>query len=69
MADLTYRIILRPELEGGYTVTVPALPGCVTYGSTLEEANAIAPNAVRAYLESMRKHAEPVIDDSGTFES
>ena len=69
MADLTYRIILRPELEGGYTVAVPALPGCVTYGSTLEEANAIAPNAVRAYLESMRKHAEPVIDDSGTFES
>lgn len=69
MADLTYRIILRPELEGGYTVTVPALPGCVTYGSTLEEANAIALNAVRAYLESMRKHAEPVIDDSGTFES
>ena len=69
MADLTYRIILRPELEGGYSVTVPALPGCVTYGSTLEEANAIAPNAVRAYLESMRKHAEPVIDDSGTFES
>ena len=69
MADLTYRIIMRPELEGGYTVAVPALPRCVTYGSTLEEANAMAPNAVRAYLESMRKHAEPVIDDSGTFES
>jgi len=69
MRDLTYRIILRPEPEGGYTVTVPALPGCVTYGSTLEEANAMAADAVRAYLESMRKHAEPVIDDSGTFES
>ena len=69
MADLTYRIILRPEPEGGYTVTVPALPGCVTYGSTLEEANAMAADAVRAYLESMRKHSEPVIDDSGTFES
>ena len=68
MADLTYRIILRPEPEGGFTVTVPALPGCVTYGSTLEEANAMAADAVRVYLESMRKHAEPVIDDIGTFE-
>ncbi len=69
MADLSYRIILRPEPEGGYTVTVPALPGCVTYGDTLEEAKAMAGDAVRAYLDSMRKHAEPVIDDSGTFES
>ena len=68
MAALSYRIILRPEPEGGYTVTVPALPGCVTYGDTLEEAKAMAGDAVRAYLDSMRKHAEPVIDDSGTFE-
>ena len=69
MSDLTYRIILRPEPEGGYTVTVPALPGCVTYGSSLEEANMMAADAVKAYVESMRKHAEPVVDDSGTFES
>ena len=67
MRGLTNRIILRPEPEGGYTVTVPALPGCVTYGGTFEVANAIAAAAVRAYLASMRKHAEPVIDDSGTF--
>ena len=65
MSDLTYRIILRPEPEGGYTVTVPALPGCVTYGRTMEEANMMAADAVKAYLESMRKHAEPVVDDSG----
>ena len=68
MSDLTYRIILRPEPEGGYTVTVPALPGCVTFGRTVEEANMMAADAVNAYLDSMRKHAEPVVDDSGTFE-
>ncbi len=68
MSDLTYRIILRPEPEGGYTVTVPALPGCVTFGRTVEEANMMAADAVNAYLGSMRKHAEPVVDDSGTFE-
>ena len=68
MSDLTYRIILRPEPEGGYTVTVPALPGCVTYGSTVEEANMMVADAVNAYLDSIRKHAEPLVDDSGTFE-
>ena len=55
MSDLTYRIILRPEPEGGYTVTVSALPGCVTYGSTLEEANAMAGDTVRASLASNSK--------------
>ena len=37
-----YTIILHPDIdEGGYTVTVPALPGCVTQGETIEEAIAI----------------------------
>ena len=69
MKDLNYRIILRPEPEGGFTVTVPALPGCVTYGETLEEAKNMANDAIQAYLESQRKHAEPILDDAGTFES
>ena len=66
MSDLTYRIILRPEPEGGYTVTVPALPGCVTFGRTVEEANMMAADAVNAYLESMRKYVKPEV---GKFES
>ncbi len=45
---LTYRIVLRPEPEGGYTVIVPTLPGCVTYGATKEEANKMAEDAIRA---------------------
>ena len=33
-----YTIILEPDIdEGGYTVTVPALPGCITQGETIEE--------------------------------
>ncbi len=65
---LTYKIMLRPEPEGGYTVTVPALPGCVTYGATREEANRMAEDAIRAYIESMKKHGEEIIDDSETEE-
>jgi len=33
-----YNVILRPEPEGGFTVVVPSLPGCVTYGRNLKEA-------------------------------
>ncbi len=38
MENLTYKILLRKEPEGGYTVIVPSLPGCITYGDTIEEA-------------------------------
>ena len=34
-----YKILLRREPEGGYTVTVPALPDCITYGENVDEAN------------------------------
>jgi hypothetical protein len=46
MKVLNYRVLLRKEPEGGYTVTVPSLPGCVTHGATLDEALAMAKEAV-----------------------
>ncbi|MBI4093378.1 type II toxin-antitoxin system HicB family antitoxin [Candidatus Kaiserbacteria bacterium] len=55
-----YQIVLRPEPEGGYTVLVPSLPGCVTYGRTVEEANEMAEDAIRGYLASLRKHGERI---------
>ena len=55
-----YNILLQPEPEGGYTVTCPSLPGLVTYGETLEEARAMAVEAVEAYLESLRMDHEPI---------
>jgi predicted RNase H-like HicB family nuclease len=46
-----YLIILNPDREsGGYTVSVPALPGCVTHGETVEDAIANAKKAITAYL-------------------
>lgn len=66
---LSFRIILRPEPEGGYTVSVPALPGCVTYGDTVEQAMIMAKDAVAVYIESMKAHGEEVHDDSSTIES
>ena len=49
-----YTVVLVPDPEdGGYTVTVPMLPGCVTEGDTVEEALDMARNAIRLYLEDL----------------
>ena len=58
--ERTYAVLLQPEPEGGFTVTCPSLPGLVTYGATLEEARAMAAEAIACYLESLRKDGEPL---------
>lgn len=68
MRVLSYRILLRKEPEGGYTVIVPSLPGCITYGETIEEAIRIAKEAIELYLESLKEHNEPIPTEEGTFE-
>ena len=58
---MEYTIILDPDEEGrGYTVLVPALPGCVTQGSTREEAIERAKEAISAYIESLEADGEAV---------
>ena len=59
-AARTYTVLLQPEPEGGYTVTCPALPGLVTYGETLEEARAMAADAISGYIECLREDGEPI---------
>lgn len=49
-----YEIVLTPQSEGGFTVTVPGLPGVVTEGETEEEARTMAADAIAGYLETMR---------------
>lgn len=62
--EYTFTIILHPdEEEGGYTVTVPALPGCVTQGETLEEAIGMARDAISLYLESLLADGQPIPEE------
>jgi len=56
MKTLSYRVLLRKEPEGGYTVIVPSLPGCITYGDTIEEAIEMAKEAIELYIESLKEH-------------
>jgi antitoxin HicB len=52
-AELTYRILIEKNEEGGYTVTVPSLPGCITQGDTWDEAIAHAREAIAGYVETL----------------
>jgi antitoxin HicB len=60
MRTLNYRILLRKEPEGGYTVLVPSLPGCITYGKTVEDAIEMAKDAIKGYVESLMADGEEV---------
>lgn len=64
----TYKIHLHKEEEGGYTVTVPALPGCVTYGENVDEAISMAKEAIELYIEELKERGEAIPDDSNTLE-
>jgi predicted RNase H-like HicB family nuclease len=63
MRTLSYTVLFEPQPEGGYTVHVPALPGCVTEGETMEETRRMAEDAIRAYCESLVADGEPLPPD------
>jgi predicted RNase H-like HicB family nuclease len=61
VGEREYTIILQPDSdEGRYTVTVPALPGVVTGGDTLEEAIAMARDAIACPLGALKASGRPI---------
>ena len=67
MTQYKYTVIFEPAEEGGYTVTVPALPGLVTEGDTLEEAKAMAIDAIKCHLSSLIHRNLPIPQDIKEF--
>jgi predicted RNase H-like HicB family nuclease len=57
---MKFKILIEKDEDGVYIVKVPDLPGCVTEGRTKKEALKNAREAIRAYLEALKKHKEPV---------
>jgi antitoxin HicB len=55
-----YTAFFEANEHGGYTVTVPALPGLVTEGKDLEHARVMAKDAVRCYIEGLKKAKESI---------
>ncbi len=60
-----YTVILEQEPDGGYVVTVPALPGCVSQGDTKDEAIENIREAIELYLEDCRETGDPIPTEAG----
>ncbi|HPD32895.1 MAG TPA: type II toxin-antitoxin system HicB family antitoxin [Candidatus Kapabacteria bacterium] len=54
---MNLKIVLEPAEEGGYTVYVPALPGCISEGDTWEKAIDNIKEAIELYLETIEDEA------------
>ncbi|MCL7411799.1 MAG: type II toxin-antitoxin system HicB family antitoxin [Methanosarcinaceae archaeon] len=52
-------------MEGGYTVLVLSLLGCITYGDTIEEAIEMAKEAIELHMESLKKHGDEIPTEEG----
>lgn len=57
---MRYRVIIERDEDGIYVAECPALPGCVSQGKTRSEALVNIQDAIKGYLESLKKHNEPI---------
>ena len=66
--QISYRVLLRKEPEGGFTAIVPTLQGCISYGETIEEAIAMVKEAIEGYIESLKAHGEEIPTEKDVLE-
>jgi predicted RNase H-like HicB family nuclease len=62
---MVFKVLFEPSDDGGYTVHVPALPGCISEGDTLEDARRNIREAIELYLEP---DDEPTAPEGGLVE-
>lgn len=63
-----YSAFFEANERGGYTVTVPSLPGLVTEGKNLDHARSMAKDAIQCYIEGLKKAKEPIPVESETVQ-
>ncbi|MCG2712828.1 MAG: type II toxin-antitoxin system HicB family antitoxin [Candidatus Omnitrophica bacterium] len=57
-----FKVIIEPESGGGYSVHVPALPGCASQGETIEETISNIKEAIELYIWSLKEDKLPIPD-------
>jgi predicted RNase H-like HicB family nuclease len=57
---MKYRVVIEQDEDGMFVIEAPALPGCISQGSTYNEALQNIQEAIVAYLESLKQHGEPI---------
>jgi len=58
--SLNFRVVVEQDEDGVFVATVPSLPGCVSQGKTRVQALTNVKDAIKGYLESLKKHHEPI---------
>lgn len=64
----TFKILLHKEPEGQYTASVPSLPGCITFGNSVEHAIEMAKESIEVYIEELLSRGEEIPNDNDTLE-
>ena len=57
---MRYRILIEQDEDGIFIAECPALPGCISQGKNRNEALQNIQDAIKGYLESLKKHNEPI---------
>jgi len=57
---MKYRIFIEQDEDGVFVAECPCLPGCISQGKSRKEVLENIKDAIKGYLESLRKHDEPV---------
>lgn len=57
---MKYRILIEKDEDGIFVAECPSLPGCISQGITRAEAINNIQDAIKGYIESLKKHGEPV---------
>lgn len=57
---MKYRILIEQDEDNMFVAEVPSLPGCVSQGKTRADAIDNAKDAIQGYIESLKKHNEPI---------
>ena len=57
---MKYRVLIEQDEDGIYVAECPSLPGCISQGKTRGEALLNIQDAIKGYLESLKKHNEPI---------
>lgn len=65
---MRYSVVLLPEDDGRFTASVPALPGCVTFGNSVDQALERARDAIVQYVASLEAHGEPIPEEHGLLQ-
>lgn len=67
MTPYEYTVLLNPAAEGGFWAEVPALPGCLAQGETVEETLANVQEAAEAHLRALREEGKVVPEEEGVL--